>query len=204
MPAKFASMPEHAVELDGMADGFVNLQAELRAIENDRALAFGALRGRMQRDGFFADARRVADQIERFDQFVAAQHVLPAEAIRIRTLLNFASGERRGDDSRAGLHLHLMNRRADARNEKLLDAAKRHRAFGERHALHFAHFLVRREQQIDLALDGNAERIFDEGILPGVDVGVFGRERDVFALGQRGGFRDGHGFGGAGLRRLRA
>ncbi len=43
-----------------MSDGFVNLQAELRAIENDGALAFGTLRGGMQRDAFFADALRIA------------------------------------------------------------------------------------------------------------------------------------------------
>ena len=33
---------EDAVELDGMADGFVNLQAELRAIENECLRALGA------------------------------------------------------------------------------------------------------------------------------------------------------------------
>ena len=93
---------------------------------------FGALRGGMQRDRFFSDARRVADQIERFDQLVALQHVLAAETIRIRTLLNFGSRETGGHDSRAGLHFHLMDRRADAGNEKLVDFAKRHRAF--RHA----------------------------------------------------------------------
>ena len=163
---------EDAIEFDGMADGFVNLQAELRAVQNDRARAFRALRGRMQRDGFFGDALRVAGQIERFDQFVAREHVLAAKAIRIGALLNFAARETGGDDSRARLHFHLMNRGADARSEKLLDAAERHRAFGQRYALHFAHFLVGGQQQIDLALDGNAERIFDVGILPGVDVGL--------------------------------
>ena len=56
-----------------MADRFVNLQAELRAVENNRFGAFGTLRGGVQRDGFFRDALRVADQIERFDQFVALQ-----------------------------------------------------------------------------------------------------------------------------------
>src|SRR5258706_3990563 len=35
---------EHAVQLNGMADGFVNLQAELRAVENDRLRALGRLR----------------------------------------------------------------------------------------------------------------------------------------------------------------
>ena len=49
----------------------------------------GSLGGRMQRDGFLRDSRRVADQIERFHQFVTGEHVLSAETIRIRTLLNF-------------------------------------------------------------------------------------------------------------------
>ena len=103
---------ENAIELDGMADGFVNLQAELRAIENDGALPFGALRGGMQRDAFFGDARRVADEIERFDQLVALQHVLPAETIGVRALLNFGACKTGGHDSRAGLHLDLMDRRS--------------------------------------------------------------------------------------------
>ena len=101
---------------------------------------------------------RVAGEVERFDQLVALQHVLAAEAIRIRALLNFGAGETGRDDSRAGLHLDLMNGRASARREQLLDAAKRHRAFRDGDALHAAHFLVRGEQQIDLLLDGNAER----------------------------------------------
>ena len=53
---------EHAVELDGVADGFVNLQAELRAVQNQVELAFGALVGGVQRHGFFGDARRVLEQ----------------------------------------------------------------------------------------------------------------------------------------------
>ena len=121
---------EHAVELDGMADGFVDLQAELRAFENDRACAFRTLYGGMERDGFFADALGVADQIERLDEFVAAFHVLPAETVRIRALLDFFFCETGGDDSRAGKHFYLMNCGADAGGEKLLDAAEGHGAFG--------------------------------------------------------------------------
>ena len=91
---------QHAVELNRMADRFVNLQAQLRAIENDRALPLGALGGRMQRNRFFGDALRMGHQVERFDQFVAAQHVLSAKTVRIRALLDFVSGEGRGHDSR--------------------------------------------------------------------------------------------------------
>ncbi len=134
-----------------MADGFVNLQAELRAVQDDRLRALGRLRRGMQRDGFFGDARRVAHKIERFDQLVARQLMLPAETIRIGTLLNFVAGKRGGHDSRAGLHLDLMNRRANRRSKKLLDAAKRHRGFRQRHALDARHFAVGCEQQIELA-----------------------------------------------------
>ena len=92
-----------------------------------------------------------------------------------------------------------MNRRSGARNEQLLDSAKRHRAFGDRDALHAAHFLVGGEQQIDLPFDGNAKRIFEKRILPGVDVRLFRRERHIFAFSERGRFRDRDGLGGAGL-----
>src|SRR5882757_7069446 len=181
-----------------MADGFVNLQAELRAVENERLRSLWRLRRGMQRDRFFGDARRVAHKVERFDELVACQHVLPAETVWIRALLNFVSGKRGGDDPRAGLHLDLMNRRTDGRRKKLLDAAKRHGRFGERYTLDARHFLVRREQQIELALKRNAERIFYVRILPSVLVRLDRNHLDVMALRERGRLRDGHSLGGAG------
>ena len=135
-------------------------------------VALGTLRRRVQRDGFFGDAQRVAHQIERFDQFVAGEHVLAAEAIRIRALLNFVSGKRRGHDSRAGLHFDLMNGEPMRRGEQLLDAAKAHGSFRQRDALDARHFAVGGQQQIQLALERNLERVFDVGILPGVRVGL--------------------------------
>ena len=189
---------QHAIEFDGMADGFVNLQAELRAFEDDVALALRALRGLVQRHGFFGDALRVADQVERFDQFVAGELVLAAEAIGIGALLNFVAGEAGGHDARAGLHLDLMDARAERGGVPLLDAAELHGGFGEGDALDAAHLCVGGEQQIELALERNLERILDEGILPGVDVGVLRDHDDVGALGQRGGAGDGDGLRGAG------
>ena len=53
-----------------------------------------------RRDALFGDAPGVADQVERFDQLVALQHVLAAEAIGIRALLNFGARETGGHDSR--------------------------------------------------------------------------------------------------------
>ncbi len=111
--------------------------------------------------------------------------MLPAEAVGIRALLNLVSGKRGRGDSRARLHLDLMDGRAERRGKKLLDAAKAHGSFRHRHALDARHFAVRRQQQIQLPLDGNLERVFDVGVLPGVLIGVDGNHLDVMPLGER-------------------
>ncbi len=159
----------------------------------------GTLGGGVKRDRFFAGATSVADQVERFDQLVAFERVLAAEAIGIRPLLNFAARKTGGDDSGARLHFDLVNHGADGRDEELIDFAKRHRAFGERDAFRAPHLLVGSEKHLDLALDGNAERVFHKRILPGVDVGVFWSERNVRMLRERGGFGDGDCCCGAGV-----
>ena len=56
-------LAENAIEFDRMADGFVNLQAELAAAENQCAGRFGAMRGGVERDGFFGDPRRILDEL---------------------------------------------------------------------------------------------------------------------------------------------
>ena len=50
---------QHAIEFDGMSDRFMNLQPELRAVENDVEAPFRTLLGLMQRNGLFRDAARV-------------------------------------------------------------------------------------------------------------------------------------------------
>src|SRR4029077_8954725 len=121
---------EDAVELDGMADGFVNLQAELAAFKNDGARALGTLRGLMQSDRFLGNRAGVADEVHGFDGLVALEGVLAAEAIRVGALLDFVVGKAGGDDAGAGLNFSRVNAGADARDEKLLDAAEGHGAFG--------------------------------------------------------------------------
>ncbi len=44
-------------------------------------LAFGTLRGGMQRHAFFSDARRMAHQIERFDQLVPGSMCWPPKLL---------------------------------------------------------------------------------------------------------------------------
>jgi hypothetical protein len=48
---KVGFLAEYAIKLDGMPDGFVNLQAELAAAENQRSDFLRALRGGVQRGG---------------------------------------------------------------------------------------------------------------------------------------------------------
>src|ERR1700751_998739 len=117
-----------------MPNRFVNLKAQLRASEDNRAGFLRTLGGGLKRDRFFARATSVADQVERFDQLVAFEGVLAAEAIGVRPLLNFAARETGGDDSGALLHFDLVDHGADARNEKLVYFAEGHRAFSERDA----------------------------------------------------------------------
>jgi hypothetical protein len=75
---------QDAIQLDGVADGFVNLQPQLRAIENQIELALGTLVGRVQSDGLFGDARliRVGD----VEDDAALQHLGQADlqAIQLR------------------------------------------------------------------------------------------------------------------------
>jgi len=49
-----------AIEFDGMADRFVDLQAELGAFENDGLLSFRTHGGLVQRRGLFGNLRCVA------------------------------------------------------------------------------------------------------------------------------------------------
>ncbi len=84
---------EHAIELDGMADGFVHLQSELAAIQDQIEAAFGALIGRVQRHGLLGHARRVLQQCQFVDQLIALELMLAAEGIRIRALLDLIFAE---------------------------------------------------------------------------------------------------------------
>ena len=76
-----------------MADGFVNLQAKLRAAENNCAGSLGTLNSGVERNGFFGDVRRVTDKVERFNQLVALQGVLAAKTVGVGTLLDLAITE---------------------------------------------------------------------------------------------------------------
>src|SRR5205823_1862441 len=79
---------QYAVELDRMAYRFVNLQAQLRAVEDEIEASLRALIGRMQRHGLLGDARSVSEQVQLLDQLVALQLMLSAERIGVGSLLD--------------------------------------------------------------------------------------------------------------------
>jgi len=107
-------LAKDAIEFDGMADGFVNLQTKLAATEDQCPGFLRALSCRMQPDGFLSDSRRVSQQLHRFNEFIAAENVLPAETVRIRTLLNAVFPERGGHDAAPGNDPALVDLRAGA------------------------------------------------------------------------------------------
>ena len=57
--------------------------------------------GGVERDGFFGDARRVAQQVELMDQLVSFQLILTTEGIRITPLLDLVVFETKGGEARA-------------------------------------------------------------------------------------------------------
>src|SRR5260370_40157972 len=127
-------LAEDAVQLDGVTDRFVNLQAELAAAEDEGANLFRALRRGMKRGGFFGDDGRVSEQIEGFDKLVTLQGMLAAKTIGIRAFLNFFLLKRRGGNSAPGNHLALVNARADGGGKPGIDFAELHVRFRYRDA----------------------------------------------------------------------
>src|SRR6266850_282276 len=193
---KIGFLAKNPIELDGVPDGFVNLQAELASAEDDRSRFLRALRSGVQRRGFFRDDGRVAEQIKRFDELVTLERVLSTETIRVGALLNFFFLERCGGDPATGNHFSLVNTGTDAGGKPRIDLAKLHVRFGERDTFHSPHCIVGCEQQCNLAFKRNLEWILPERALPAIDVGFFRRKNNVAA------FREGRSFGNRdGLRR---
>ena len=77
-----------------MADGLVNLQRELRRVEDDVVLPFRTLIGRMQGNRLLRDLRRVIQQLEFLDQLIASVLELSAERVGIGALLDLRTLER--------------------------------------------------------------------------------------------------------------
>src|ERR1039458_3314421 len=77
-----------------MTDGLVDLQRELRRVENDIELAFWTLRSRVQRDRLLGNFAGMFQQPQLLDQFIASALKLPAIRVGIRALLDLRPLER--------------------------------------------------------------------------------------------------------------
>ena len=142
-----------------MADGFVDLQPELGAVEDQVELALRALIGGVQRHGLFGDARRVLQQAQLVDQLVAFQLVLAAEGVRVRALLDFVVLVAEGREAGAGEVAGLVDDAAEGRDENLAAALEMHRAFGQGDGRIAAQLRVDGEQGGELPVDGDGERV---------------------------------------------
>src|SRR5581483_12135637 len=76
-----------------MSNRLVNLQRQLRALEDDVERALRTLLRLVQRYTFLGDAACILQQLELVDQFVAFVLPLSTERTGIGTLLNIAPGK---------------------------------------------------------------------------------------------------------------
>ena len=123
-------LPEHAIQFNRMADGFVNLQTKLATAKNQRAGFFRASGGGVQRHGFFSDLRSVLHQFHGLNQLVTAKNVLAAKTVRIGALLDRVALKLVAAMPQPEVILTLMNFRAAAGSKPGIDFAKLHVRFG--------------------------------------------------------------------------
>ncbi len=140
----------------------------------------------------------MAEEVERFDQFVTCKLVLTAKAVWVGAFLNLGAFEGSGDNAAAGDYFALMNAGADAGDIPGIDFAELHIGFGEGNAFDLTHGGVGFEKEVELRFERDFEGIFLQGRLPTVDVGVFRDHFYVAAFCEGGSFRDGDGLGCAG------
>src|SRR5262249_39444832 len=138
----------------------------LRRVEHHGAPALGAAFGLVQRDCLLADTARVFHQLKVLDQLVAFVLILAAEGVGIRALLDLRSGESKRRKAGTGDIARLMNVRTFAGVEPLLVASEAHAALSERDAGDNEQLGIDPQEQIEVLLDGGAERIDAAGRSP--------------------------------------
>src|SRR5580698_10764470 len=173
-----------------MADGFVDLQPELAAIQDQVEAAFGALIGRVQRNGLLRHERRMGQEIELVNQLVALELVLAAERIRIGALLDLVALKAEGFKSSSARSAGLIDDAADGRDEDLPATMEDHRSLRERHAGGAAQFFIDGGEQRELFFDAHGEWIDLTGRHPGGFVLRLGRKCDIVFLGEGAGAGD--------------
>src|SRR5579871_4197415 len=121
--------PENAIELDGVADGFVDLQAKLGAIEDEVECALGALVGGVEGDGFLGNARGVFQELQLVDELIPFQLILAAEGVGVGAPLDFAILVAERGKTGAGRVARLIDEAAEGGSEDLAAAFEVHGGF---------------------------------------------------------------------------
>jgi len=103
---------EYPVEFGRMADGFVDLERELAALEDDSASAFGQGRRPQKRCRLASDARRMGGEVHAAHKFESRRLEVPPERMRPRTHLRIAVADGRRHYAAAALDYPLLDVRA--------------------------------------------------------------------------------------------
>src|SRR6266498_2088360 len=115
-----------------MSNGLMDLQSQLRALEDNVEHALRTLLRTVESNCLFADPPRVLYQLQFIDQLIAFVLPLPTERIRIRSLLDLSPSERVGYIASTRRIFRLMNLCSLGREEPLLFASKVQVRFCER------------------------------------------------------------------------
>src|SRR5205814_7332776 len=113
---------EDAVELDGVADRFVDLEGELTRLQHEIGGGLRALRGGEEGDGLVGDTLGVAGKVEAPDDLVAARLELP-EGLGVRPPLGLRLPDGGGVHAAAALDEVLADEigRASCREREELE-----------------------------------------------------------------------------------
>ena len=150
---------EDAVELGGVAAGFVDLEGELAAFEDEGGDFGGAGVGGDEGDGLFGDATGVSREVHGLDELPPEAGVVAAEGSGEGAALHFAAALGDGLDAAAGLDARLDDVGAFAGGEPLLLADEVELAGGDADAGDLAHDGIGFEQERELLVQGYGERV---------------------------------------------
>jgi len=193
--------PVDAVKLDGVTAAFVDLQGQLRRVEDERGRnVLRALFGREQGYGLLTDASGIAGQVELGHKLEATRRLV-AERVGVGAVLDFAVPDRRGADAAAGLEEFLLHEGTLAVTEGLALALPQQLSVGRGHAGDGAHRAVGRQQQVDLLVERDREGVARDGCMIATPASHSRPEVGAAAGHGGAGARDGDGLGGGAVDR---
>ena len=136
-----------------MATALVDLQRDLRRIEDDGFRTTGTRLGVQQLPGLSRNAWRIPDQVHALDQLPASRSNLAAKAIRIGAFLHLVRGDGRRFDAGATLDNRLLDERAFAVTVQLMLFPGLGAGLRYLHGRFLLHCLRRSEQQPDRVVE---------------------------------------------------